>query len=161
MIQKLTTAYHPQTNLTERINRTLKTMLASYVQENHRQWDRWIPEFRYALNSAWQECTDHTPAEIAIGRKLKGPLERLVHKSPDPDQATYNTIERQKALLDCVKDNVSRAQKRQAKYYDLRRRLVQYEEGDLVWVQTHPLSRASDAYMAKLAPKWQGPAKLC
>lgn len=160
VVQKLTTAYHPQTNLTERINRTLKTMFASYVQENHRQWDRWIPEFWYALNFAWQESTDHTPAEIEIGRKLKGPLKRLVHKSPDPDQAAYNTTERQKALLECVKENVSRAQKRQAKYYYLRRRLIQYEEGDLVWVQTHPLSRASDAYMAKPAPKWQGPAKV-
>jgi len=36
-IQKLTTAYHPQTNLTERVNRTLKVMIASYVKDNHRK----------------------------------------------------------------------------------------------------------------------------
>lgn len=35
VVQKLTTAYHPQTNLTERINRTLKTMMASYVKDHH------------------------------------------------------------------------------------------------------------------------------
>lgn len=28
---KLTMAYHPQTNMTERVNRTLKSMIASYV----------------------------------------------------------------------------------------------------------------------------------
>ena len=51
-VSKLTTAYHPQTNYTERVNRTLKAMLASYVGEQHNQWDRFLPEFRFALNCA-------------------------------------------------------------------------------------------------------------
>jgi len=32
--------------------------------------------------------------------------------------------------------------------------------GDLVWVRTHPLSRADDGFMAKLAAKWKGSAKV-
>ncbi len=52
VIQKLTTAYHPQTNLTERVNRNLKPMIASYVGEQHKHWDRWLSEFRFAINSA-------------------------------------------------------------------------------------------------------------
>lgn len=35
--QKLTTAYHPQTNITERTNWTLKFMIAAFVKANHRQ----------------------------------------------------------------------------------------------------------------------------
>ncbi len=49
VIQKLTTAYHPQTNLTERVNRVLKTMIASYVRDNNQKWDRWVVEFRYDI----------------------------------------------------------------------------------------------------------------
>jgi len=160
VVQKLTTAYHPQTNLTERVNRTLKTMIASFVHDNHRDWDKWLPEFRYAINSAWQESTALTPAEIALGRKLKGPLERLVLKAPNPDHVAYTTIERQKILLDQVREKTSQAQERQAKYYNKRRRAETFEEGDLVWVLTHHLSRAADYFTAKLAPKWQGPAKI-
>ncbi len=37
---------------------------------------------------------------------------------------------------------------------------MQYQPGDLVWILTHPLSRAGDAFMAKLAAKWQGPAEV-
>lgn len=160
VVQKLSTAYHPQTNLTERINRTLKTMLSSYVHDNHRDWDKWIPEFRYAINSAWQESTGFTPAEVALGRKLKGPLDRLIQRPPNPDHLAYNTLERQKAFLEQVIAKTSQAQERQGKYYNQRRKPKSFEEGDLVWILTHPLSRAADSFMAKLAPKWQGPGKI-
>lgn len=35
VIPKLTIAYHPQTNMTERVNRTIKSMIASYLDDNH------------------------------------------------------------------------------------------------------------------------------
>lgn len=80
--QKLTTSYHPQTNLTERVNKTLKTMIASFVGDKHSNWDQWLPELRFAINSAHQESTGVTPAQLMLGRSLKGPLERLLYKSP-------------------------------------------------------------------------------
>uniref|UniRef100_A0A9J8AKF4 Gypsy retrotransposon integrase-like protein 1 n=1 Tax=Cyprinus carpio carpio TaxID=630221 RepID=A0A9J8AKF4_CYPCA len=80
-IQKLTTSYHLQTNLTERVNRTFKTMIASYVGQHHQLWDQWLPEFWFAINTAYQETTGKTLAEWMVGRQLHGPLERLVHRS--------------------------------------------------------------------------------
>lgn len=158
--QKLTTAYHPQSNLTERVNRNLKTMIATYVEQNHRTWDQWIYEFRFALNTAWHESTDYSPAEVALGRQLKGPLQRALQIPPDPDQPSYSTLERQKSLYESVRENVEKAQTKQRRYYDLRRRTQNFDEGDLVWVKTHPLSRADDAFMAKISPKWKGPARV-
>ncbi|XP_073808802.1 adenosylhomocysteinase isoform X1 [Danio rerio] len=157
---KLTTAYHPQSNLTERVNRNLKTMIAMFVEQNHRTWDQWIYEFRFALNTAWHESTGYSPAEIALGRQLKGPLQRALHNPPDPNQPAYNTLERQKILYDVVRDNVEKAQSKQRKYYNMKRRTQNFEEGDLVWVRTHPLSKADDAFMAKISPKWKGPARI-
>ncbi|KAL2086044.1 hypothetical protein ACEWY4_017103 [Coilia grayii] len=66
VIQKLTTVYHPQTNLTERVNRTLKTMLSSYVGNQHKLWDMHLPELRFAINTAVQESTSHSPAELRL-----------------------------------------------------------------------------------------------
>ncbi|KAI4882115.1 hypothetical protein NFI96_010737, partial [Prochilodus magdalenae] len=95
--QKMTTSYHPQTNLTERVNRSLKTMIASFVGEHHEEWDKWLSEFRFALNSSCHETTGQSPAELALGRQLKGPLERLIHQTPglDPQQPQYSLLERQ------------------------------------------------------------------
>ncbi|KAL7835182.1 hypothetical protein SRHO_G00294290 [Serrasalmus rhombeus] len=160
VVQKLTTAYHPQTNLTERINRTVKTMIASYVRDKHRLWDRWLSEFRFAINSAWQESTGFTPAEVALGRKLKGPLERLLSRPPDPEQMAYKTIQRQQDLIQQVQANVEKAQAKQARHYNRRRKTEEFSEGDLVWVRTHPLSRADMGFTAKLAGRWSGPAKI-
>lgn len=156
----MTTAYHPQTNLTERINRTLKTMMASYVKDHHRHWDQWLPEFRFAINSAWQESTGHTPAEIALGRPHKGPLERAVPTPPHPDSPTYELLERQRELVETVKENVEKAQLKQKRSYNRKRKVEDFQEGDLVWVRAHPLSKAEEGHMAKLAARWKGSAKV-
>ncbi|KAI2643858.1 Transposon Ty3-I Gag-Pol polyprotein [Labeo rohita] len=110
-IQKLTTTYYPQTNLTEGVNRV-------FVKDNHWNWDQWIRDFRFAINSSWQESTNYTPTEVALGRKLKGPLELLQYHSPDPDQSAYEVIECQQSLLERVKGNVAKAQSRQQIYYN-------------------------------------------
>lgn len=73
---KLTTSYHPQTNMTERINRTLKCMISAYVDYNHRKWDQYLPELRFAINSAVQETIGMTPAELQLGRKLQSPMDK-------------------------------------------------------------------------------------
>ncbi len=159
-MQKLTTAYHPQTNLTERVNRTLKTMMASYVEEHHRQWDRWLAEFRFAINTAWHESTGYTPAEVALGRKLKGPLERAINRPPDPSSPTYEVIDRQQNLIQVVRENVERAQTKQKCYYDKKRKHDQFQVGDIVWVRAHPLSKADIGFMSKLSARWKGPAKV-
>ncbi|CAB0033045.1 unnamed protein product [Trichogramma brassicae] len=43
-----TPPYHAQANPVERSNRTLKTMIASFVNDKHDEWDRYLPQFRYA-----------------------------------------------------------------------------------------------------------------
>ncbi|RXN34190.1 piezo-type mechanosensitive ion channel component 2-like protein [Labeo rohita] len=104
-------------------------MIASYVKDNHRNWDKWLPEFRFAVNTAWQESIGFTPAEIALGRKLKGPLERALTRPPNPCDPTYDTVERHENLIQLVKENVQRAQAKQGHYYNLRRKQTLYKEG--------------------------------
>lgn len=61
--QKVTSAYHPRTEFTWRINRTLKTTISSYVVENHKDLDKHLPDFRFALKPALHESTRETSAE--------------------------------------------------------------------------------------------------
>ena len=158
--QKTTT--DPKYPGTEKINRTLKTMIASFVGEHHEEWDKWLTEFRFAINSSRHETTGRTPAELALGRQLKGPLERLIHQAPvlDPQQPQYSVLERQHLMAQEVRRRVGVAKHRQARYYNAHRRPAQFLVGDLVWVRAHPQSKASDKFSSKLAPKWTGPATV-
>lgn len=81
-------------------------MIASYVEEHHRQWDKWLAEFRFAINSAWHESTGFTPAEVALRWKLKGPLERALQLTPNPGNYIPPSGECQKDLIKRVKENV-------------------------------------------------------
>lgn len=69
-VQKLTTSSHPHSNLTKMINRTVKTMIAAYVGQQHQTWDQWISEFHFALNTTQQESTSKTSAELMLGRQI-------------------------------------------------------------------------------------------
>ena len=54
-------------------------------------------------------------------------------------------------------DNASKAQKRQARYYNASHREVRYNLGDKVWKRNRVLPSALQGVAAKLAPKFAGP----
>lgn len=51
-VHRLTTAYHPQTNATECVNRMLKTAICAYVGDKHTSWDKFLSQICFALRTA-------------------------------------------------------------------------------------------------------------
>uniref|UniRef100_A0A8C5GZ94 Integrase catalytic domain-containing protein n=1 Tax=Gouania willdenowi TaxID=441366 RepID=A0A8C5GZ94_GOUWI len=135
---RLTTAYHPQTNATERVNRTLKTAIRAYVEDKHTSWDKFLPQICFALRTAPHESTGFSPSMMLYGRELETPLDLVTQPS-----------------WDGVDDHI-----RRKRYYDLRRRDTSYEIGDLVRVKSHPRSDAQASFTAKLAPLYTGPYRI-
>ena len=64
------TAYHPATNgQVERMNKTLKQMLACVVNDNHTNWDMKLTPLLFAYNVSIHSATKFPPFEIVFGRK--------------------------------------------------------------------------------------------
>uniref|UniRef100_A0A3Q4GD24 Gypsy retrotransposon integrase-like protein 1 n=1 Tax=Neolamprologus brichardi TaxID=32507 RepID=A0A3Q4GD24_NEOBR len=80
-VHRLTTAYQPQTNATERVNRTLKTAIRAYVGDKHTSWDRFLPQICFALRTAPHDSTGMTPAMMLYGRELDTPLDLITQPS--------------------------------------------------------------------------------
>lgn len=49
--------YHPQANAAEAANKTIGTAIRSYVKDNHREWDRYIPQIACAMNTSVHTST--------------------------------------------------------------------------------------------------------
>ena len=70
-IQKwYTPLYHPRANPTERVNRIIKTMISSYVEHEHQKWDKWLPEFQFALRTAFHESTAYRPSDLFLAHHM-------------------------------------------------------------------------------------------
>jgi len=61
-------AYAPHCNPVERTNKTIKTMIAQYVEKDHRMWDEYLPALQFAFNTAVHDTTKYTPAFLNHGR---------------------------------------------------------------------------------------------
>lgn len=156
--------YHAQANPVERPHAVLRTMLASYVGDNHRSWASLLPKVACAMRTALHESTGVSPFFVNFGREMV--LDGGEHLHPnlvdaDGDE-TVNPSPRTKAsaLLDVFKDvrrRLDKAMTRAQRVYNLRRRDVQYSVGDRVWRRNFPLSSAEKHFTAKFAPKYLGP----
>ena len=63
--QLTTTPYHPMCNgLTEKFNRTMKSMLKRLCSEQPRQWHRYINPLLFAYREVPQESTGFSPFEL-------------------------------------------------------------------------------------------------
>ena len=79
-----TSPYHPECDgLTERFNRTLKTMLACFVNEHQNDWDEYLQYLAFAYNTSTHATTNYTPYEVVYGRKPKIPLDLIIENEED------------------------------------------------------------------------------
>jgi transposase InsO family protein len=77
-VKKLsTTPYHPQTDgQVERLNHTIKTMLATYVQDNQKLWDQYLPYALFAYRTGVHASTKETPFYLTFGRDARLPMNK-------------------------------------------------------------------------------------
>jgi transposase InsO family protein len=155
-----TANYHAQANPVERVNRVLKTMLRSYVTDNHRTWDKYLPHIGYAMRSAKHEVTGYTPNFLMFGRELplnnEDEVDTKEIRFVRAPLSSAREVELRQLYAD-VRKRLHEAYERSRHQYNLRRRDVRYALGQKVWKRNYVLSNAANFFAAKLAPRFAGP----
>lgn len=158
---KYTAYYHPQVNPCERINRVLKTMLRSYMSDNHRKWETDLSKIGAAIRGSRHEVTGFTPNFLVFGRELNTVESTTpVHEPITFDRSVAISQERHfvlQKLFDDVKERLKKAYGHNKAWYDLRRRNEEFHPNMPVWRKNYVLSDASKYFSAKLAPSYVGP----
>lgn len=151
--------YHAQSNPTERVNKVIGSAIASYVKDNHKEWDKYIPHIGHALRTAVHEVTGKTPSYLFFGRESSIQGQKCGNvQSGDPiifnrDKVEQN-IRTRNEIYEDVQNRLRKAHEYNSKQYNKRRRTCEYHEGDMVWKRTKLLSNAAKGFMSKLSPKY-------
>lgn len=169
--RKFTANYHPQTNMTERVNRTLKPLIAIFAQEHPHSWDKEIQKLAFAIRTSVNETTGETPAFLMFGRDPRIPLDVIIGdaiQGPPPineeqeqirDYKTY-LMDKLRVAFNTVREHSEVEKLSQKMKYDKHTTQREFNEGDLVWVATTAAQIGDNSTRGKLQPIYQGPCRI-
>ena len=163
-----TTAYHPQADgITERFNRTIKDMLAQFVdQDAQNDWDLKLEKLSFAYNTAVHATTKCSPFELMFGRIPKLPIDLVYDQTNETDMRAKYEVEwiasefvdqqrrEMRAMFDFAAANRDAAALKASALYDRTIRGIDFKIGDRVWLLDQSTKVGVNP---KLRPRWKGP----
>jgi hypothetical protein len=153
-------AYHPQTDgQTERVNQILEDMLRACIIHYGTSWDKYLALAEFSYNNSYQSSLQMSPFEALYGRRCRTPLswsetgERKIF-GPDLVMEVEDRVR-------IIQANLKTAQSRQKSYADRRRKPLQFQIGDFVYLRVSPTKGVQRfGIKGKLAPRYIGPFKI-
>lgn len=150
-----TAFYSPQSNQSERVNRSIIIAIRSYILSvnGHSGWDKHLSEIACALRNSIHESTHSTPHYLVFGyNKINhaGDFKLLREiNSVDEGDIQLQMPAYLSLVHDKVRENLREAYERSARQYNLRTRVKEFSVGESVYVKLHPQSDASKKICAK------------
>ena len=162
-VEKLrTTAYKPSTNgATERLHRTLNSMLAKVIQAHQLDWDRHVPSVMAAYRATVHDSTGYTPNLLVFGHENRVAVDIILG---DPEGVVTNLngwveekLRLMRAAYASTRENLGSSAQRMKTYYDRRVKERTFAAGDSVYVYC-------PRRVIRRTPKWSlfydGPFKV-
>nr|XP_040058772.1 uncharacterized protein LOC120834693 isoform X2 [Gasterosteus aculeatus aculeatus] len=156
-----TSVYHPQTDgLVERFNKTLKQMLRKAIDVEGKNWDQLIPFVLFSIREVPQASTGFSPFELLYGRRPRGMLDLAKEAWEQQPSAHRSAIEyvdqmqdRMAKVWPLVREHMQQAQHAQARIYNRRAQLREFQPGEFVLVLIPTVE-------CKFLAKWHGPYEV-
>jgi RNase H-like domain found in reverse transcriptase/Integrase zinc binding domain/Reverse transcriptase (RNA-dependent DNA polymerase)/Integrase core domain len=146
--------YHAQNNPVERVNAVIEDSIRVYLGEDQREWDEHLPKIICAINTAVHSVTKFTPHFLVFGREIKtNGTDYCTTAPPDLSNFVTERLKDMTKVKDIVINNMSKAHTKSAARYNLRKRIKNYQVGDIVYRKNFRLSDASKQYSAKLGDR--------
>jgi hypothetical protein len=131
-------AYHPQTDgQTERTNQVLEDMLRACALKHGDSWDKSLPYADFSYNNSYQASLKMSPIEALYGRKCRTPL--YWDQTGERQFFGPKIIHEEEEQVRQIRENLRIAQSRQKSYTDTWRRLLEFKEGDHVYLKVSPI----------------------
>ena len=154
------TAFHPQTDgQSERTIQILEDMLRACVMDFKGTWMHHLPLVEFAYNNSFQASIGMAPYEVLYGRRCRSPLywDEVGERKLLGPEIIQQTTEK----IDIVRARMKAAQSRQKSYADKRRRQLEFEVGDKVFLRIAPTKGIMRfGKKGKLSPRYIRPFEI-
>ena len=129
----MSTAFHPQTDgQSERTIKVLEDMLRACVLDHKGSWEENLPLVEFAYNNSYQTSIQMAPYEGIVWEAMQ--ITVMGESSifgPDLIRDTFENVS-------LIRQRLLTAQSRQKSYADVRRRPLEFEVGDHVFLKVMP-----------------------
>ena len=134
-------------------------MLRACVISFLEKWDECLTLAEFSYNNSYQESIRMAPFEVLYGKKCRTPLNWV--EVGDHGYFGPDFIKEAREHVSVIQSHLKVAQNRQKAYTDKRRRPLQFEVGDHVYLKVS-LMRVVHRFgvYGKLAPHYVGPYKV-
>lgn len=158
--QKFSSAFMPRTQgLVERANKTILTRLRTLISKTQTEWDMYLQNVTFAMNSAPAFATGHSAFLLAMGWMPSHPYDvrrPLPAKAPTCVRDQFlKRIEVQTKAIDMSVKHTLATREKMKKHYDKSSHMVYFYEGDIVFLHV-PRIILKDT-KRKLTPLYHGP----
>jgi hypothetical protein len=125
-------------------------MLRAYVLEYQGSWDQNLPLAEFSYNNSYQESLKMAPFEVLYGRRCHTPLNWI-----EPGEKVIfgpDLVEEAEATIRRMQDNLKAAKSRQETYANKRRRPLEFEDGNLVYLRVSPMKGVKRFGDSRMSP---------
>jgi len=157
---KLSSAYHPQTDgQTERTIQSLEDLLRACVLDHKGSWDELLPLIEFTYNNSFHASIGMAPYEALYGRRCRTPL--CWHQDGENLIIGPELVQQTTEKVKLIREKMKTSQSRQKSYADNRRKDLEFEAGDHVFLRVTPTTGVGRAIKSKkLTPKFIGPYQI-
>ena len=158
-----TLAFSPSSNgIVERMHRTMKSLLAHYVNKSNMDWDESLPFILMAMRNQIHSTTGETPFFLLHGRDMILPF----HCFMEPQRIRYDLDENYASELSyrlsdawkTAREHIIKTTEHQHSRINEKLQLTEYNVGDKVYLSKP--APTDKGLPTKFQPKWTGPHRV-
>lgn len=139
---QFSTTYHPQSDgQTKRAIQKLEDMLRACTIDFKGNWDEHLHLAKFAYNNSSQQSIEMAPFEALYGKACRTPVcwEEVGERKLTGPEIVQMTIEN----LQTTRNRLRMAQSRRKSYADKRRKPLEFQVGDFVFLKVSPMKGVS------------------
>ena len=157
---RMSSAYHPQTDgQSERTIQSLEDLLRTCVLDHLGTWSDMLPLVEFTYNNSYHSSIGMAPYEALYGKRCRTPL--CLQQDGESVVLGPEFLQQTTKKVKMIQDRMRATQSRQKSYGDKRRRPLEFEAGDHVFLRVTSTTCIGRALKSrKLTPRFIGPYQI-